>query len=113
MKQTRIIGEDDNIQGLEIKHYKVGQIYTKQVKMCMGMVLKGHEHNYDHLSILASGSVAVTVDGATRVYMGPAAVGIKANKMHEITALSDALWYCVHAAPEEMPVNDVDSWLVS
>jgi quercetin dioxygenase-like cupin family protein len=105
--------KDGSADGVDVKHYKVGAVYAKQVHIKAGKVLVGHEHTYDHMSILASGKVEVTVDGETTLYVGPFAIGIAAYKKHIISAISNSLWYCVHAVPEDLPIEDSDEWLVS
>ena len=56
-----------------------------------------HAHKHDHLSILASGSVEIVVDGVKSVVEAPACLAIAAGKHHGIKSLTDVVWYCVHA----------------
>lgn len=59
---------------------------------------EGHEHNYDHMTLLATGSVAVHVNGQTTNFIAPHMIFIKAGKQHYIEALEDnTIAYCVHA----------------
>ncbi len=59
---------------------------------------EGHTHNYDHMTLLATGSVAVHVDGKTTNFVAPQMIFIKAGKSHYIEALEDnTVAYCVHA----------------
>lgn len=59
---------------------------------------EGHTHNYDHMTLLAAGSVAVHVDGKTTNFVAPQMIFIKAGKSHYIEALEDnTIAYCVHA----------------
>lgn len=108
-----IMNEDGSADGVEVHHYKVGEIYAKQVQLRAGRVLIGHRHDYDHLSILALGSVSVLVEGVCTVYTAPAGIGIGKGKVHEVTALKNSLWYCVHAVPEGILASQADNWLVS
>lgn len=63
-----------------------------------GMVIAGHKHNYDHLSILASGTVLVDADGVQTEHTGPKFLVIRKDVVHTIQALSDnVVWYCVFA----------------
>ena len=58
----------------------------------------GHKHNYDHMTLLATGSVAVHVDGQTTNFTAPHMIFIQAGKSHYIEALEDnTVAYCVHA----------------
>lgn len=59
---------------------------------------EGHIHNYDHMTLLAFGSVKVHVEGKTSEFKAPQMIFIKAGKRHFIEALEDgAIAYCVHA----------------
>lgn len=80
-----------------INHFFGGGVYAKETLIPAGFVLTQHRHAFDHLSILASGHVAVEVDGVGREVFGPACIVIGAGKEHRVTALTDAVWYCVHA----------------
>ena len=42
-------------------------------------------------------AVEVAVDGARRTVTGPACLTIEAGKYHAVRALTDAVWYCIHA----------------
>jgi quercetin dioxygenase-like cupin family protein len=59
---------------------------------------EGHTHNYDHLTLLAHGSVRVDVDGNITEFKAPHMIYVKAGKSHFIEALEDGtVAYCVHA----------------
>jgi quercetin dioxygenase-like cupin family protein len=85
-------------------HYIAGGVYAKMLAMKnAGDYVISHEHNYDHLSILATGQVCVTVDDVATVYTAPTAVTVKAGAAHKILALTpNVLWYCIHAIPAEL-----------
>lgn len=58
----------------------------------------GHTHTFDHMTLLARGSLQVTVDGVASNFSAPHMIFIKAGKFHELTALEDdTLAYCIHA----------------
>lgn len=74
----------------------------------------GHTHNYDHVTLLAHGSVRVYVDGIATDFIAPQIIYIIKGKVHHIEALEpDTIAYCVHAlrdkdtaeilAPEQIP----------
>jgi quercetin dioxygenase-like cupin family protein len=105
--------EDGSADGVSVQHYMAGGVYAKQAILSAGRVLHGHKHTYDHLSILASGIVAVTVHGVTTRYAGPTGIFIAANEVHQITAITNALWYCVHAVPEYLQIDQVDKTLIA
>ncbi len=59
---------------------------------------EGHIHNFDHLTLLANGSVKVNVDGNETIFKAPHIFLTQAGKRHFIEALEDnTVAYCVHA----------------
>lgn len=57
----------------------------------------GHAHKYDHVTLLAHGSLVVEADGEKQTYQAPANIHIKAGVHHKLTALEDkTVAYCVH-----------------
>jgi quercetin dioxygenase-like cupin family protein len=59
---------------------------------------EGHTHNFDHITLLAKGSVEVDVEGQKTTFNAPHMIYIIAGKSHYLTALEDdTLAYCVHA----------------
>lgn len=83
--------------GVGIAHHFGGGVYAKETVIPAGVELTQHRHQHDHLSILAVGEVLVEVDGETRAYRAPACLQIKAGAVHKVTALTPAVWYCIHA----------------
>ncbi|QQK03846.1 hypothetical protein JFN94_06700 [Burkholderia anthina] len=96
---------------LGIEHYFSSGVYAKRMNLPAGHYAETHSHVYDHMSILACGRVLITLDGNVREYDGPAVVEIKAGKMHRIEALTDSVWFCVHATSETDP-EKVDAVLI-
>jgi quercetin dioxygenase-like cupin family protein len=94
-----------------IQHFFGPGVYAKESRIPAGHVLVQHAHKYDHLSILASGSVEVVVDGKTSVVNAPACFTIEANKHHGVKTLTDAVWYCIHAT-DCTDENEIDDALV-
>lgn len=86
------------------KHYVVGEVYAKELIMeKAGDTVIGHAHGFDHLSLLAKGTVEVVADGVAVQYTGPTAVTILAGVHHKIIALTDdCLWYCIHSVPADL-----------
>jgi len=80
-----------------IHHHFSAGVYAKETRIPAGYVLVQHAHKHDHLSILASGSVEMIVDGVKSVVEAPACLTIAAGKHHGIKSLTDVVWYCVHA----------------
>lgn len=79
-------------------HHFAGGVYAKQMLIPAGTAVAQHKHHFDHLSILASGSVEVEVDGIRTAHVAPACLTIKAGAHHGIKALTDSVWFCLHAA---------------
>lgn len=76
-----------------------GNLWIRQMLFTsVGDANEGHTHNYDHMTLLAHGSVRVHVDGQTKDFVAPQMIYIKQGKSHFIEALEDGtVAYCVHA----------------
>lgn len=83
------------LDDLQIEHHFGGGIYAKETRMPAGIVLAQHRHKHDHLSVLASGSVMVEVEGVRRVLRAPATIVIEAHRHHLVRALTDSVWFCI------------------
>ena len=71
-----------------------------------GFDLISHSHAYDHLSVLASGTVLWSSGGQTvRRLRGPCAVTVEAGVEHSLRAVTDAVWYCIHPTDESDPAK--------
>lgn len=81
----------------EVAHHFGGGVYAKETIVPKGMRLMQHRHSYDHLSVLASGIVVVRCNDSETVYTAPACITIAANKFHEVEAIEDSVWFCIHA----------------
>lgn len=92
-----------------IHHHFSSGVYAKETRIPAGYVLVQHAHKHDHLSILASGSVEMVVDGVKSIVSAPACLTIAAGKHHGIKSITDVVWYCVHATDctDENEVDDV------
>lgn len=77
----------------------VKNLWTRQMFFAKaGDANEGHVHNYDHITLLAHGSVRVHVDDKTTDFKAPHMIYIQAGKSHFIEALEDGtVAYCVHA----------------
>jgi len=80
-----------------IKHHSVGGVYAREQALKAGKKVEKHEHTYDHLSFLCSGSAVLEVDGDMQVIHAPHAIEVKAGKKHQILAITDIVWLCIHA----------------
>jgi quercetin dioxygenase-like cupin family protein len=83
----------------ETKMTCVKNLWTRQMYFAKaGDANEGHVHNYDHITLLAHGSVRVHVDDKTTDFKAPYMIYIQAGKSHFIEALEDGtVAYCVHA----------------
>jgi hypothetical protein len=54
-----------------------------------GDKIVGHKHSFDHLTLLASGSLRLVVDGKESDFNAPHLIWIDKDKVHELTALED------------------------
>ena len=68
-------------------------VCAKQFTLPANSVILKHAHGYDHLSVLASGQVAVTLPHDQRIYEAPACIEIKAGTVHQVQALTDSVWF--------------------
>jgi hypothetical protein len=88
----------------------VGNIYTRQMHFeSKGDMEHGHTHPYDHMTLLAKGSVEVNIDGEVSVFAAPHIIWINAEKAHQLTALEDnTVAYCIHAVRDSGEIIDPD-----
>lgn len=79
----------------------IGNIWVRQNYLeKAGDKIGGHAHYFDHVSLLAQGSVEISIDEKhPQIFHAPTFIVIKKQHKHEITALEDnTYWYCVFAA---------------
>lgn len=68
----------------------------------------GHTHPFDHLTLLAAGSVKVTVEGKETIFKAPHMIYIHKDKVHKLEALEDnTVAYCIHALRDGNGVDDI------
>lgn len=101
-----------NLSDIDIQHHFSSGVYAKQTIIPAGITLTQHEHGFDHLSILASGMVIVSVDGEENVVTGPACMTITKGRSHAVTALTDAVWFCIHKTDDTNP-DTVDASILA
>ena len=94
-----------------INHIFADGLYAKESHIPAHTLLAKHIHDYTHISILAKGSVRVWANDVMTEYTAPACIEIKANVEHEVQAITDATWYCIHATSETDP-EKVDQVLI-
>ena len=75
-----------------------GNIWVRQHELKNGEIYDGHKHHFDHVTLLARGTVKVEVEGRSKQFTAPTFIIIRKELQHQITALSDdVLYYCVFA----------------
>lgn len=95
--------------GIEVEHCMPGEdgVYIKVVRIPANRTLANHIHTFTHKSILVSGSAVVEVDGEPVQLTGPRVLTIARGVPHQVSAITDVVWYCVHATHEDDP-NRID-----
>ena len=96
----------------EIHHHFGGGVYAKETIIPAGKWLVQHAHKFDHLSVLAQGSIELIVDGTMTVVNAPACLTIKAGKHHGVKSLTDVVWYCIHAT-ECTDEDEIDEVIIA
>jgi mannose-6-phosphate isomerase-like protein (cupin superfamily) len=93
----------------KIKIGCVANLYSRQMHFeQVGDTELGHTHQFDHLTLLASGSLEVTIEGQKTVFKAPHMIYIHRNKRHELVALEDnTVAYCIHALRDGNGVGDI------
>jgi hypothetical protein len=77
-----------------------GNIWVRQnVLELAGEAHDGHEHKFDHVTLLVSGKVSVALEGSdAKEFTAPTFIVIRKEHQHKITALEDGtVYYCVFA----------------
>lgn len=92
----------------------VGNLWLRQMQFVKaGDRNEGHEHNFDHVTLLAKGSVEVDVEGQKTTFSAPHMIYIIAGKSHFLTALEDdTIAYCVHALRDKDTVEILDPAMI-
>lgn len=67
-----------------------------------GDMNQGHKHQYDHVTLLAHGSVKIRVEDREAVFTAPHFIFIDKDKEHQMTALEDnTVACCIHGQRDE------------
>lgn len=86
----------------------VANLFSRQMTFAKtGDTEHGHKHNFDHLTLLAYGSLQVTANGKTTIFKAPHMIYIHKDVNHELVALEDnTVAYCIHAL-RDMKTEDI------
>jgi quercetin dioxygenase-like cupin family protein len=98
------------LDGLTVHHFSDG-LYAKEMHIPAGMAVLKHTHDYDHLSVLAKGKVVVLRGEEMEIIEGPACLDIEAGLIHGVKAITDCVWFCIHAT-DEKDSSKVDEVLI-
>ena len=76
----------------------VSNLWVKQMHFeNSGDTMQGHSHKFDHPTLVATGSVKVTVESISTIFRAPHIIFIAKDKMHEIEAMEPGtIAYCIH-----------------
>ena len=87
----------------------VANLWSRQMHFInKGDTEEGHTHQFDHLTLLAKGTLQVTVEGKASVFTAPHMIYIRKDKTHELVALeNDTVAYCIHALRAGVGEGDI------
>lgn len=95
----------------QVEHFFSDGVYSRKMVIPKNVTVPTHKHKFNHLSILASGKVQVTVDGKTKEYVGPSQIEIERDQVHTIYAFEESVWFCIHATDVTDP-DEIDHELI-
>lgn len=92
----------------------VANLYSRMMHFeKKGCIEQGHAHQFDHLTLLASGSLRVMVDGKVTEFKAPHMIYIHKDKHHELIALEDnTVAYCIHALRDQETSDILDPSMI-
>jgi quercetin dioxygenase-like cupin family protein len=112
-----------DVEPLEKSHYKRNEMIREpKIKLAMvsnlwiklmtfenaGDVNEGHEHEFDHITLLTNGSVEVDVNGTKSIFTAPQIIYTQKKTIHTMTALEDnTTASCVIAIRNSERVEDI------
>jgi hypothetical protein len=87
----------------------VSNLFSKMMHFKkVGNTEYGHCHIFDHLTLLANGSLKVTINGVSTDYQAPHMIFIRKDIKHELEALEDdTVAFCIHALRRGDGVDDI------
>lgn len=104
--------QDDAVNNdqISIKIALLSGVWCKQMNFKQaGAVMHGHTHKYNHITLLAKGSLNVTVNNVSTEFRAPHMIFIHKDHEHELRSLEDdTVAYCIHAVREKYTGEIVD-----
>jgi len=93
----------------KIKLAMVSNLWIKLMEFKFaGDVNHGHQHEFDHVTLLTKGSVEVDVDGTKSTFVAPQIIYIQKQTVHTITALEDnTIASCIVAIRNSEKLEDI------
>lgn len=93
----------------EISIVCVANLYSRQMTFVnVGDKELGHTHPFDHTTLLAHGSLRVSINGVMTDFTAPQHLYINKDVEHEIEALeAGTVAYCIHALRDGHGVEDI------
>jgi quercetin dioxygenase-like cupin family protein len=94
---------NDETLGIETTMAAVSNVWVRQIKFLhIGARMPGHTHLHDHLTLLASGKIKVTVNDKVSEFSAPHMIFIHKDHQHTLEALEEnTVAYCIHAIREK------------
>lgn len=86
---------------------EIAGLYFRSILISKGVRIPQHVHDYDHATLVGSGSAALYVGGVLAgIYRAGKAVPILANQSHEFEALEDnTRLTCVHDVASALSIK--------
>lgn len=79
------------------EYYHDEWLWLKQYVLKAGEVVEQHVHLHDHVTVVALGTVRLTIDGVDQGEItAPKPVTVRALAQHSMIAVTDALILCIH-----------------
>lgn len=87
----------------------VSNMYVRMMRFNKkGNIEYGHTHPFDHLTLLASGSVKMKVDGKESIFHAPKMIFIRKDMIHELESLEDnTVAFCIHPIRNGEAIEDI------
>ena len=94
---------------ISVKIATVANVWVRLINFALkGDVMDGHKHPFDHISLLARGSVACVVADQESVFQAPHLIFIAREHEHKFTALEDdTVLSCIHAVRSGQREQDI------
>ena len=89
---------ESEFDGTEISFYEANGVTVKQIApKGVGAIVFQHVHDYDHLTLLASGSAEIWKNGEMTIEKAPKPIEIEAGVAHKFVTLEEnTVFYCIH-----------------